>query len=290
VGDQAESSYLAKARSYNCTPEEDADALNTLRSRSWLALRRKLEEQTSDATMLGTLRSTFEDRFRYDEKGVPRVWKPEDDIDTAFTKAKDETLALLPLFATIAPEDRSLLPSLPSPESSHDLETDATLFDPSTAFTLLSPTKIVSLESRFKRDADAAYVEAKRSLVSSVAQIPLWMYGVLVVLGWNEAMTVLFNPLYFAMMLVLAASAYIILQLGLAGPLLQVARTIFNEIRTIATDKLREAFANVEDSSPGAGGRRLAEAVPASANGTGLSHGEDAMKRGDLLGEKMMEK
>lgn len=44
-------------------------------------------------------------------------------------------------------------------------------------------------------------------MVSSVAQIPLWMYGVLVVLGWNEAMAVLFNPLYFTMLLVGVASA-----------------------------------------------------------------------------------
>ena len=28
-----------------------------------------------------------------------------------------------------------------------------------------------------------------------------WMYGVLVVLGWNEAMAVLFNPLYFTFLL-----------------------------------------------------------------------------------------
>jgi hypothetical protein len=33
------------------------------------------------------------------------------------------------------------------------------------------------------------------------------MYGVLVVLGWNEAMAVLFNPLYFATLLIFAASA-----------------------------------------------------------------------------------
>ena len=43
--------------------------------------------------------------------------------------------------------------------------------------------------------------------MSSIAQIPYWMYGILVVLGWNEAMAVLFNPLYFTMVLVLAASA-----------------------------------------------------------------------------------
>lgn len=32
----------------------------------------------------------FEERFRYDEHGVPQVWKPDDDIEGAFRKAKDE--------------------------------------------------------------------------------------------------------------------------------------------------------------------------------------------------------
>jgi hypothetical protein len=112
---------------------------------------------------------------------------------------------LLPQFSTIAPTGS--LPALPEPEATFDTDADPVSFDATTAYTLLSPTKVVSLESRFKRDADAAFVEAKRSMVSSVAQIPLWMYGVLVVLGWNEAMAVLFNPLYFAMLLILAASA-----------------------------------------------------------------------------------
>ncbi|ORY32882.1 RHD3/Sey1 [Naematelia encephala] len=242
VGESAEEAYLSKAKSYNCTAEENDAALSILRARTWLSLRRKLEEQTADATVLATLRTTFEDRFRYDEAGVPRVWKPADDLEGAFTKAKDETLALLPILSHITPTTPSLLPVLPSPEQSYDLDSDPTPFDPSTAYTLLSPTKRNTIEARFKRDADAAYVEAKRSMVSSVAQIPLWMYGVLVVLGWNEAMAVLFNPLYFAMLAVLGASAYIILQLGLAGPLLQLGRTLLGEIQRIATDKLREAF------------------------------------------------
>ena len=117
-----------------------------------------------------------------------------------------QTLALLPVFANIQPTDSHLVPALPTPEPSFDIDADPISFDASTAFNLLSPTKLVSLETRFKRDADAAYVEAKRSMVSSVAQIPLWMYGVLVALGWNEAMAVLFNPLYFAVLLVLGAT------------------------------------------------------------------------------------
>lgn len=50
----------------------------------------KVDEQTGDTVLLSKLRFAFEERFRYDEQGVPRVWKPEDDIDAAFKKAKDE--------------------------------------------------------------------------------------------------------------------------------------------------------------------------------------------------------
>ena len=62
----------------------------TLRKRAWLALRAKIDEQTADAVFLGKLRTYFEERFRYDENGVPRVWRPDDDIDGAFRKAKEQ--------------------------------------------------------------------------------------------------------------------------------------------------------------------------------------------------------
>jgi hypothetical protein len=61
-----------------------------LRKRAWQVLRAKIDEQTADQVFLGKLRGHFEERFRYDEEGVPRVWKPDDDIDGAFKKAKDQ--------------------------------------------------------------------------------------------------------------------------------------------------------------------------------------------------------
>lgn len=75
---------------FNCTETENVTSLSILRRRSWLALRAKVDEQTADTILLSKLRTAFEERFRYDEHGVPRVWKPEDDIDEAFRKAKDE--------------------------------------------------------------------------------------------------------------------------------------------------------------------------------------------------------
>lgn len=75
---------------FDCTEEENVTSLSALRKRAWLVLRSKIDERTSDTAFLANLRNHFEERFRYDENGVPRVWRPEDDIDGAFKKAKDQ--------------------------------------------------------------------------------------------------------------------------------------------------------------------------------------------------------
>ena len=110
------------------------------------------------------------------------------------------------MYSRIQPSDSSLEFSLPS-DSNDDTLTGEGEFDFPATLLVFSETKQVDLVSKFRREADAYYVEAKRSIVSSVAQIPLWIYGVLVVLGWNEAMAVLFNPLYFTMLLGAIATA-----------------------------------------------------------------------------------
>jgi hypothetical protein len=238
--DRAESSYLTKAKAFNCTEEENTHSLAAVRQRSWQALRAKIDEQTADPVIISKLRSHFEERFRYDEQGVPRVWKPEDDIDGVFKEAKDQTLELIPLYSKISPIDKSLEYTLPSTADS--LSSIGEEFDFPSTLVIFTETKADDLGKKFRRDADAHFVEAKRSTVSSIAQIPVWMYGVLVVLGWNEAMTVLFNPLYFTFLLIALASSYAIIQLGLVGPLFQVLRTISNEVQRQAGHRLREHF------------------------------------------------
>lgn len=237
---KAEQSYLTKATSFNCTEEENAASLATVRKRAWQALRAKVDEQTADPAILSKLRTHFEERFRYDDNGVPRVWKPEDDIDGAFQKARDETVQLIPLYARIEPSDSALAFSLPN-------ETDLTAqdgeFDFEESLVIFSETKQLDLTARFRKEADAYYVEAKRSTVSSVAQIPFWMYGVLVVLGWNEAKMVLFNPMLFMLLLMTLATGWVIIQLNLLGPLLHVTRAVGNEVQNQATRRLREHFA-----------------------------------------------
>lgn len=115
---------------------------------------------------------------------------------------------MIPRYSKIKPVDPANAYTFES-DSSDSLAAGEDEFDFESTLVIFSDIKAIDLSNRFRKDADAYYVEAKRSTVSSVAQIPLWIYGVLVVLGWNEAMAVLFNPLYFATLLVAIASAYV---------------------------------------------------------------------------------
>ena len=70
---------------------------------------------------------------------------------------------------------------------------------------IISPARHQSLTARFKRDADAAFVDAKRAMTATVAKIPWWFVVMTVALGWNEFMVVLRSPLFFLTVALLGA-------------------------------------------------------------------------------------
>jgi hypothetical protein len=57
----------------------------------------------------------------------------------------------------------------------------------------LSEAKRQDLVVRFKKTADGVYVEAKRSAIGGITQVPLYFYGLLLALGWNEIVAGKFN-------------------------------------------------------------------------------------------------
>lgn len=79
-----------RARTFDLNEQEQADLVVNLRRQAWVLLTKKVQEESVDGMMLLKLRNRFEEKFRYDDHGLPRVWKPDDDIDTPFRKARDE--------------------------------------------------------------------------------------------------------------------------------------------------------------------------------------------------------
>lgn len=213
--EEASSSLQKRARSFNSSETENTESVINLEQRSWTLLRRRIDEELADSMILLKLRNRFEEKFRYDEKGLPRVWKPEDDIDSFFSKAKDETLKLIPIYSKI---DLSSVPDFSLP-STDDFDFDSSLI-------ILSESKQVDLISRFKRESDAFFLEAKRSTVVTTAKVPYWLMVLLVVLGWNEFVTIISSPIYLVLVVFFGVIGYVIYVLNMWGPVEQGIRMV----------------------------------------------------------------
>jgi hypothetical protein len=61
-----------------------------MKIQAWLTFINIAKQEVSESQIFDKLRRRFESHFRFDEKGLPRVWKPSDDIDSIYSKAKEE--------------------------------------------------------------------------------------------------------------------------------------------------------------------------------------------------------
>lgn len=201
IVEEAEGRFADRAKSFDASNEEVEVGMWRLRRKSWVGLRERIDEEVMEGNILLKLRENFEDKFRYDEAGVPRIWQPTDDIEGIYTKARESTLTLIPLLSrfrlstTYAPPDLvSFIGAQPrsvevgdeedlTPIGGVDEDEGKSLEE---EMTVLSESKRQDLVVRFKKTADGVYVEAKRSAIGGVAQIPWYFYGLLIALGWNE--------------------------------------------------------------------------------------------------------
>ncbi len=197
----AEIRFTERARSFDASPDEVEVGLWRLRRKSWGALRDKIDEEMMEGNLLLKLRENFEDKFRYDDEGVPRIWRPTDDIEGLYTKARESTLELIPLLSRFKMARTSAPPPLDAwigapPETvtaadEEDLQPIGGVDEDEgrsleEEMTILTDSKRQDLATRFKKTADGVYVEAKRSAIGGMTQVPLYFYGLLLALGWNE--------------------------------------------------------------------------------------------------------
>ncbi|KAJ6160583.1 hypothetical protein N7470_003979 [Penicillium chermesinum] len=203
----AERRFTERASSFDASLEEVDVGLWRLRRKSWGVLRAKIDEEMTEGNILLKLRENFEDKFRYDEEGVPRIWRPTDDIEGIYTRARESTLTLIPLLSRFRLDKTSAPPPLetwightPSSATTADEEDLAPIggvdddegksLEEET--TILGDAKRQELTVRFKKAADGVYVEAKRSAIGGITQVPLYFYGILLALGWNEIIAGMF--------------------------------------------------------------------------------------------------
>ncbi|KAJ3047036.1 Dynamin-like GTPase that mediates homotypic ER fusion [Rhizophlyctis rosea] len=189
-----------------------------LKIQAWNALQKTIRQEVGDAQMAERLRARFEGVFRYDDKGLPRVWTPGDDMDGQFAKAREEADKLAIRFTKFDVPLTSL-----DEDITHDERFDQD------SLIVISPSKLQLLRDKFRRDADLLFVEAKRSIVTTTAKVPPWMVVLACLLGWNEFVAVLSNPIMFMGLMFVGLATYITWYVGMLGPVVRGAKVVAGE-------------------------------------------------------------
>ncbi|EME27774.1 Protein SEY1 [Galdieria sulphuraria] len=168
---------------------------------------------SSNSVTMSYLYRKFDNCFRKDSRGVPRVWKPGDDLDSLYLDAKRETQSLL-----ITLSEAKLTISLENLRNEVAIENLSDLMhDSEIVFEIFSVERRNTLEEKLEDYAKLAYTEAKRSqeTIHTRSQIPSWLYIALFVLGFNEMKMVLRNPLLLLSVLLILPVLYVLVQANL---------------------------------------------------------------------------
>lgn len=129
----------------------------------------------ASAQLVVRMRSLFERLFKLDAEGIPKIWRPTDDIRATFIAARDAVTPLVDLFAEIrvTPARATLDPKV------------------------LSEKKKGEILAALNHEIEASFVDARdaQEARNRPLNIPYWMYVVLVFLGWNEFYALITSPI-----------------------------------------------------------------------------------------------
>lgn len=212
-----------------------------------LHLRKRLALELGDnTTMVARLRRTFEDVFRFDERGLPRFWSDTESMDALYEQAKAAPEALLKELCKMRfPQERvtpmlETLEKLASKPAEQQIIDSAILVEEILSsgskqydrFTTLIPSsKYMLIWNQLQRDISLLYVEAKQSLIAQPpAKIPNWLVAMLLVLGWNEFVAILSSPIYFITLAVIMCFSFVVYKSGMAFPLIKVALAAWSQL------------------------------------------------------------
>ncbi len=212
----------------------------------------------SPSSFVHRMTKRFDDLFRFDENGVPRSFGPDEDLKTLYIEARGEAEKLADLFAEI---------KLTGPLTVLRRATrDAKSTTPKRIFEAHQKT---DLRNELHRRAGAVFMEARRSQEAAkiTTRVPVWLIGLIIVLGWNEIMAVLRSPILLFLCLLLGPMLYLLYSSGnatvlvpairaMVGPLMHQAQTYFDlmgappiERPPPPTDNIAVAQANEHDKN-----------------------------------------
>lgn len=201
------------------------EELNTreeeLRERAFAVIKDRLTEKSQHIQY--QMQKKFDETFRLDPDGLPRRWSKADNIEETFKEARQQAYGVLDAYSIVRlrESDRHL--------SFFDSSLDPSSVDPS--LVVISADQCNMTRDTFKRESDPAFIEAKREQEREIAvRIPPFFWAVMLILGFNEIMALLGNPLLLFLFVVLGLMAYAAWLAGLLDVPLQIATELWSEL------------------------------------------------------------
>ncbi|CDO96298.1 unnamed protein product [Kluyveromyces dobzhanskii CBS 2104] len=233
--------------------EVNEKTLQILQKNAWSFLDHTIHGYLTEDNVVDILRAVFNDKFRYDDAGLPKFWKNESEVDSSYRLAKSEALNVLDALAIVKTKDNVEILIPEDLAESDDEEADyeesdeeAGLYHQQRFSHILSALQKDKISIKLKQFTDMTIIEAKRSIVNTTERIPLYMYALVVALGWGKIMSILRNPATIFLSLIVLAGAYLVHKLNLWSPLLQFANQATGQATATFKQTVRNLVADVE--------------------------------------------
>ncbi|CCD27472.1 dynamin-like GTPase SEY1 NDAI_0K02810 [Naumovozyma dairenensis CBS 421] len=233
--------------------EDNRLAYKRIRSHAWYSLSTTVRDYLKEDTVVSILRDRFENKFRYDHNDAPRLWTNEDEIDQAFALAKEHALEVFTVLSLAKTSyNIEIIPDVSSPlgnESDDDddnddeekeYEDELGIYHTNRFAHIFNELQKEKILSQFRRQINLTVLDAKRSIITTTTHIPIWIYCLLVVLGWNEFMIVIKNPLFVTLIIISVVTFYFIHKFDLWGPVITIINTAIGETKGTLKSKLRK--------------------------------------------------
>eukprot|EP00835_Amoeboradix_gromovi_P001475 NODE_67_length_23829_cov_0.557059.p14 type:complete len:207 gc:universal NODE_67_length_23829_cov_0.557059:3712-4332(+) len=162
-------------------------------------IRKIINSCFTTTAILQYLRQTLEDGLLYIHN-TPRIYQNNDELLQEFSTQLD---LLKSLFNKL--KKPSTLPS-------------SSIAVPDEIMSLV-PLYLPELSdvgwTELKKNADILYIDHQRRIMQNNQKIPKYIYFILLLLGWNELMMVISNPIYLVLMSFIGISVIVTIQLGM---------------------------------------------------------------------------
>nr|XP_025886007.1 protein ROOT HAIR DEFECTIVE 3 isoform X1 [Solanum lycopersicum] len=217
--DTAVSGFAAALSGFEMDEESRDNMVLRLKDYARGVVEAKAKEEAG--RVLSRMKDRFSTLFSHDQDSMPRIWTGKEDIRAITKTARSASLKLLSVMAAVRLEDESdsidkvLIVALVDGKAGASSSKSITSVDPLASSTwdevppsktLITPVQCKSLWRQFKTETEYVVSQAIAAQEASKRNNnwlpPPWAIAAMVILGFNEFMTLLRNPLYLGFIFV----------------------------------------------------------------------------------------